>query len=67
MRGAGERGSIVTVLCDGGERYGETYFDERWLAANDLRCDDERRWIAQWIDGGQTPAQAQSALALAGF
>jgi cysteine synthase A len=67
MRGAGERGSIVTVLCDGGERYGETYFDERWLAANDLRCDDERRWIAQWIDGGQMPAQAQSALALAGF
>jgi len=32
LRDAGERGSIVTLLCDGGERYAATYFDDAWLA-----------------------------------
>lgn len=32
MRAAGETGSIVTLLCDGGERYVNTYFDDAWLA-----------------------------------
>lgn len=27
-----EEGSVVTLLCDGGERYAHTYYDERWLA-----------------------------------
>jgi cysteine synthase A len=27
---------IVTVLCDGGDRYRSRLFDERWLAENDL-------------------------------
>lgn len=33
MHAAGERGSIVTVLCDGGERYQHTYYDDAWVAA----------------------------------
>lgn len=32
MAAAGERGSIVTLLCDGGDRYGCTYYDDAWLA-----------------------------------
>jgi cysteine synthase A len=36
MHEAGEEGSIVTVLCDGGERYSQTYYDDRWLAAQGL-------------------------------
>ena len=31
LRAAGQRGSIVTLLCDGGERYARTYFDDGWL------------------------------------
>jgi cysteine synthase A len=31
MDAAGEKGSIVTLLCDGGERYGCTYYNEEWL------------------------------------
>lgn len=27
-------GSIVTLLCDSGDRYATTYFDDDWLAAN---------------------------------
>ncbi len=41
MRARGETGSLVTLLCDGGERYAETLFDAGWLAAHDL---DPARW-----------------------
>ena len=30
---AGESGSVVTILCDGGERYATSYYDDAWLAA----------------------------------
>jgi cysteine synthase A len=32
----GEAGSIVTLLCDGGERYSGTYFNDAWLAEQGL-------------------------------
>jgi len=32
MRAAGETGSIVTLLCDSGDRYTHTYFDDAWVA-----------------------------------
>jgi cysteine synthase A len=36
MRAAGRTGSVVTLLCDGGERYAHTYYDDGWLAAHGL-------------------------------
>ncbi len=36
MRASGQRGSVVTLLCDGGERYGGTYYDDLWLAARGI-------------------------------
>jgi cysteine synthase A len=32
----GERGSIVTLLCDSGDRYGNTVYDDGWLADQDI-------------------------------
>ncbi len=32
----GRSGSIVTVLCDGGERYTHTYYDDAWVAERGL-------------------------------
>jgi cysteine synthase A len=32
MRDDGVAGSIVTLLCDSGDRYAETYFDDEWVA-----------------------------------
>ncbi|HLS76548.1 MAG TPA: PLP-dependent cysteine synthase family protein [Nocardia sp.] len=29
----GRSGSVVTVLCDGGDRYASTYYDDEWVAA----------------------------------
>ncbi|KQN30764.1 cysteine synthase [Sphingomonas sp. Leaf34] len=40
MAAAGESGSVVTLLCDGGDRYGCTYYDDAWL--------DERQ--VAWTD-----------------
>ncbi|MFP2513409.1 PLP-dependent cysteine synthase family protein [Buttiauxella agrestis] len=39
MRDEGRTGSIVTLLCDSGERYLETYYNAEWVKANigDLR------------------------------
>ena len=44
MREAGRRGSLVTLLCDSGERYGSTYFDDDWVAAEgiDLEAANDR-------------------------
>lgn len=41
MRERGERGSIVSLLCDRGERYAETLFDPGWLAARGI---DPKPW-----------------------
>jgi cysteine synthase A len=32
MAAKGEGGSIVTILCDGGDRYRSTYFDDEWVS-----------------------------------
>jgi cysteine synthase A len=36
MLAAGRTGSVVTLLCDGGERYAHTYYDDGWLAGHRL-------------------------------
>ena len=33
MHEAGERGSIATILCDSGVRYGHSYYNDKWMAA----------------------------------
>ncbi|MGR5144487.1 PLP-dependent cysteine synthase family protein [Photobacterium sp. DNB23_23_1] len=34
MKARGENGSIVTLLCDSGERYLDTYFNNAWVESN---------------------------------
>ena len=34
MRDEGKTGSIVTLLCDSGERYLDTYYNAEWVANN---------------------------------
>ncbi|MBL0125719.1 MAG: PLP-dependent cysteine synthase family protein [Betaproteobacteria bacterium] len=36
MHLAGEAGSIVMILCDSGDRYQGTYYNDAWLAGNGL-------------------------------
>lgn len=36
LRAQGQQGSVVTLLCDGGERYAHSYYDDAWLAEQGL-------------------------------
>ena len=36
MRAEGKRGTIVTLICDPGERYLDTYYDPDWVVAQGL-------------------------------
>jgi cysteine synthase A len=36
MLAAGRTGSVVTLLCDGGERYACTYYDDAWVSGQGL-------------------------------
>ena len=36
MLAAGRSGSVVTLLCDGGERYAHTYYSDEWVAGQGL-------------------------------
>ena len=36
MAAAGRSGSVVTLICDSGDRYTDTYFDDDWLATQGL-------------------------------
>jgi cysteine synthase len=53
MRQRGERGSIVTLLCDGGERYAHTYYDDGWVAGHGLRLEEPRRVLDRFHDTGE--------------
>jgi cysteine synthase A len=52
MRAAGESGSVVTLLCDGGERYAGTYYDDNWLAAQGIDLAPHAARLEAAVAGG---------------
>jgi cysteine synthase A len=56
MRAGDETGSVVTLLCDGGERYGHTYYDDAWLKAKDLDITPYAAALAEFDRTGVLPA-----------
>jgi hypothetical protein len=36
MLSRGEKGSVVTLICDGGDRYAGTYYNDEWVQAEGL-------------------------------
>jgi cysteine synthase A len=36
MAASGQSGSLVTLICDSGERYVNTYYSPEWLAAKGI-------------------------------
>ncbi|HVW93231.1 MAG TPA: PLP-dependent cysteine synthase family protein [Devosia sp.] len=53
MMRAGRTGSLVTLICDSGERYATTYYDSAWLAANGLDIAPYRAQVERFLDDGQ--------------
>ena len=58
MRARGERGSIVSLLCDRGERYDETLFDRAWLGAHGIDPLPWRALLDDCIASGRAPFAA---------
>jgi len=58
MLTAGTPGSVVTLICDGGDRYQHTYYSDDWVAASglDVRAAEEavRRFLRTGESGDLT-------------
>ncbi|MDX1298941.1 MAG: PLP-dependent cysteine synthase family protein [Pseudomonas sp.] len=52
MVAAGESGSVVAILCDGGERYAGTYYDPAWLAAQGFELRSLLERVAACVEQG---------------
>jgi cysteine synthase A len=53
MRAAGEAGSVVTLLCDGGERYAHTYFSSDWLAGQGIELAGQLSTVEHFLTTGE--------------
>lgn len=52
MRRHGETGSVVTLICDGGERYANTYDDDSWVAEQGMNLPPYLEAMQTFLDGG---------------
>ncbi|MGF0312900.1 PLP-dependent cysteine synthase family protein [Rhodococcus sp. IEGM1428] len=52
MIAAGRRGSVVTLLCDGGDRYSQTYFDDTWVADQGMNLEEPTAALGKFIRTG---------------
>jgi len=62
----GQGGSIVTLICDDGERYRPTYFNDVWLAAQGLDCGPESDAVESFIERGVAPDALSQSWRVAG-
>lgn len=56
MQAKGESGSVVTLICDSGERYLDTYYNDRWLEHCGLDLTDSIVRVEHLIHTGQWPS-----------
>jgi cysteine synthase A len=54
MREAGERGSILSLLCDAGERYLGNYHCATWVSESFGDCTRSEQWVKHAMVAGQT-------------
>ena len=54
-------GSVVTLLCDSGERYADTYYDDAWLSEHDLRPDGYAAVLEEFEASCSWPGAAAGA------
>ncbi|UFS94001.1 PLP-dependent cysteine synthase family protein [Nocardia huaxiensis] len=56
MLAEGRTGSVVTLLCDGGDRYAGTYFNDEWVAGQGLSLAEPEAVLAEFIATGHWSA-----------
>jgi cysteine synthase A len=50
MRARGEQGSIVSLLCDSGERYAGTYHDAQWVLNTFGDCSEAQAKVRRMLE-----------------
>jgi cysteine synthase A len=55
MRREGREGSIVTILCDGGERYSHSYYNPAWYLEQGIDIVGSDAAIARAFTGDTAP------------
>ncbi|MGI6853592.1 PLP-dependent cysteine synthase family protein [Mesorhizobium sp. 1B3] len=48
----GAEGSLVTLICDSGDRYASTYYNPDWLKENRLEVDSHKSRILRFLETG---------------
>lgn len=56
MREQGRSGSIVSILCDGGERYAHSYYDPDWYRRSGMEFDAADARLDAALKGGELTA-----------
>jgi cysteine synthase len=49
---------VVTLLCDGGERYGHTYYDDTWVATQGMDLAPYHEVLDRFLTTGEWTASA---------
>ncbi|WP_308119072.1 PLP-dependent cysteine synthase family protein [Streptomyces sp. JJ38] len=57
MVATGERGSVVTLICDPGERYLDKYYSDTWLAEQGLDITPYREALTAFLATGRWPGR----------
>jgi cysteine synthase A len=55
MLARGEKGSIVTLICDGGERYAGTYYNDDWVRSEGLDLEPYDAMLETFLERGAFP------------
>jgi cysteine synthase A len=55
MLSRGERGSLVTLICDGGERYAGTYYSDEWVREQGLELGSYTEALETFLASGVLP------------
>jgi cysteine synthase A len=57
MLARGEHGSIVTLICDGGDRYAGTYYSDAWVAEQGLELAPFTEALEAFLEAGAFPQE----------
>jgi cysteine synthase A len=61
MLSRGERGSVVTLICDGGERYAGTYYSDTWVGEQGLELAPYTEALETFLAGGAFAVSASES------
>jgi cysteine synthase A len=61
MLARGEHGSIVTLICDGGDRYAGTYYSDAWVREQGLELAPYTEALEVFLEHGAFPASGVRA------